>query len=117
MEAGDYEALRERWRRTRRKLKRTDERYAEKVLADPATRRYLVRKGIRYVLPVFCSPFAKPVVSAGDKYWLRPISGVPPGAVPMALPRIATPPELGPYLDQVTEAELRRVYRRNGWRL
>ena len=117
IEAGDYEALRERWRKIRRKLKRTDERYADEVIADPATRRYLVRKGIRYVLPVLCSPFAEPVVSAGDKYWLRPISGVPAEAVPLALPRIATPPELGPYLDQVTESELRRVCERNGWRL
>lgn len=117
IEAGDHGALRERWRRIRRKLKRTDERYAGRVLADPATRRYLVRKGIRHVLPVLCSPFAEPVASADPKYWLRHPSVVPPRAPTRALPRIVTPPELGPFLDEATEAELKMICERNGWRI
>ena len=117
IESGNYGALKERWQRIKRKRKRTDERYAERVLADPATRRYLARKGIRYVLPVLCSPFAEPVASADPKYWLRHPSAVPPWDPTRALPRIVTPPELGPFLDGVTEAELKTICERNGWRI
>lgn len=54
-------------------------RPAVRVRADRSTCRYLGRKGIRYVLPVVCSPFAEPVASADPKYWLRHPSGPAPG--------------------------------------
>lgn len=117
MEGGDYGALKERWRSVRRKLKKTDDHYARALIADPEARRYLKRKGIRFVLPVFCSPFAEPVVSTDPKYWIRHPSQVPPNALPASLPRVVTPPELGPFLDQTTEEELRRICEREGWRL
>jgi len=117
IEGGDHDALKERWRSVRRKLKKTDEHYARDLVDDQEARRYLKRKGIRYVLPVFCSPFAEPVISTAPKYWLRHPSEVPPTALPLALPRVITPPELGPFLDQVTEDELERVCVANEWKL
>lgn len=117
MEAGDYEALKGRWRSVRRKLKKTDEHYARDLIADPEARRYLKRKGIRFVLPVFCSPFSEPVISTDPKYWIRHPSEVPPNELPASLPRVVTPPELGPFLDQTTEEELKRLCEREGWRL
>lgn len=117
IEAGDYEALKERWRSVRRKLKKTDDHYARDLIADPEARRYLKRKGIRFVLPVFCSPFSEPVISTDPKYWIRHPSEVPPNALPASLPRVVTPPELGPFLDQTTEEELRRICEIEGWRL
>ena len=117
MEAGDHEALRERGRSVRRKLKQTDKHYARDLIEDDASRRYLKSKGIRFVLPVFCSPFAEPVVSMKPKYWIRHPSEVPPNALPASLARVVTPPELGPFLDQTSEAELRDVCERQDWRL
>ena len=117
MEAGDHEALRERGRSVRRKLKQTDEHYARDLIDDDASRRYLKSKGIRFVLPVFCSPFAEPVVSMKPKYWIRHPSEVPRNAVPTSLARVVTPPELGPFLDQTSEEELRRICERQDWRL
>jgi hypothetical protein len=76
-----------------------------------------IRKGIRYVLPVFCSPFAEPLISTNHKYWLRHISKIPPTSLPLALPRIVTPPELGRFLNQATEDELKGICSTNGWKL
>lgn len=117
MEAGDYGALKERWSSVRRKLKKTDEHYARDLIADPEARRYLKRKGIRFVLPVFCSPFAEPVISMASKYWIRHPSEVPQNALPTSLARIVTPPELGPFLGQTTEEELRSICEKEGWSL
>ena len=101
----------------RRKLKQTDERYAWDLIADLDGRRYLKRKGIRFVLPMFCSPFAEPIVSMDTKYWIRLPSQVPSNALPASLARIVTPPELGPFLEQTTEEELRRICESEGWKL
>ena len=117
MEAGDHGALHERWRSVRRKLRQTDKHYAQDLIADGESRRYLKSKGIRFVLPVFCSPFAEPVISMKPKYWIRHPSEVPKNALPVSLARVVTPPELGPFLDHTTEEELRRICERQDWRL
>lgn len=119
---GDYEALRRRWNDARRKLRKTDEGYADRLLRDPKSSGFLRGRGVRHVLPLLCSPFAEPVVSDDPKYWLRPPSPVTSAEVDRselgkATARVLTPPELAGFLSSATEAELTRICESNGWGL
>ena len=122
IQEGDYEALRRRWNDARRKLRTTDEGYAQRLLNDPKSRDFLRGQGVRHILPLLCSPFAEPVVSDDPKYWLRPPSPMTSTEVDRtelgkATARVLTPPELAGFLSNATEADLTRICESNGWRL
>lgn len=117
VEEGDHAALQARWNSVRRKRSSTDRNYARRLIDDPEARKILRAKNLRYILPILCSPLAEPVASAERRYWLRHPSDLPPGRVPLALPRVLTPPELQGFLDDTSERELKKICKDNGWKL
>jgi hypothetical protein len=117
MEEGNHTALEARWNAVRRKRNMTDRGYARRLLQDPEARRVLRKKGLRYVLPVVCGPFAEPVASAEPRYWLRRPEDQPRGQLIRALPRVLTPIELEGFLKTTTETELKEICQENGWKL
>jgi hypothetical protein len=121
IDEGEYDALERRWEVVRRKLKRTDQLYGLKLMADPQARDYLRSRGVCHILPVFCTPHPEPALSGKDEYWLSPISGETLDTLQTgshsAVPRILTPVELADFLEAADEAELQTICRRNGWSL
>jgi len=121
LDEGDYGAFRRRWRSMKNKRQRTDRMYATKLLNDPVARKFLRREGITHVLPVVCGPYPDPVVAPRRGYWLRSPADEDPQEVfrgrPRATPRILTPEELGEFLGDTDEDELRAISAVNGWLL
>lgn len=74
VDEGEYNALRDRWRAVKDKLKKTDRVYREKVRNDPEVRDCLRSQGIRYIFPVSCTPRPEPIATDNPMYWLRSLS-------------------------------------------
>jgi hypothetical protein len=91
MAEGDRKAMKRRWDKVKQKLRDTDRYYAGYLLRHPDGRRRMEEEGLRYVLPVVCSPFTEPVASLKPGFWLRPLSARSPAEAERALPRASFP--------------------------
>ncbi len=115
--AGERRALQNRWERAKEKLRDTDQKYTDYLLCNAEGRRHVRDPGLRYVLPVVCGPYAEPLVSLDDGFWLcRPRFASEEGPLG-AVPRILAPTELAAFLEDVTEPELKSICERGGWTL
>lgn len=113
--AGEKRALEQRWNNARDKLGDTDQKYTDYLLHHDEGRRLMAEEGLRCVLPVLCGPYAEPLVSLKEKFWLRyPRFGFE-GGLEGAMPRVLTPTELLTFIENVTEPELRSICEREGW--
>ncbi len=119
IDEGEYEALRDRWIAVKGKLDKTDKLYGSRLRSDPGTRALLRERGIRYVLPVFCTPHPEPVATDRRKYWLRQPSSDNARAVHAgnyrAVPRVLTGGQLAAFLSDADERELEEYCRWQGW--
>lgn len=115
--AGERRAMEKRWNNARDKLGDTDEKYTDYLLRDEEGRGHMRDEGLRYVLPVLCGPYAEPLVSLDEGFWLRyPRFGVE-GGLEGATPRVLTPTELIAFLEDATEQELMSICEQRGWTL
>lgn len=113
--AGERRAMESRWNNARDKLRDTDEKYTDYLLRNEEGRKHMRDEGLRYVLPVLCGPYAEPLVSLDERFWLRyPRFGVEDG-LEGATPRVLTPTELFTFLEDATEPEIRSICEREGW--
>ncbi|MEJ7873053.1 MAG: hypothetical protein WKF67_12415 [Rubrobacteraceae bacterium] len=113
--AGDRRAMERRWNNARDKLRDTDEKYTDYLLHNEEGRKHMRDEGLRYVLPILCGPYAEPLVSLDEDFWLRyPQFGVE-GGLKGATPRVLTPTELLTFLEDATEPELHSICEREGW--
>ena len=115
--AGDYKAIKRRWRLVKDKLKATDHLYTDYLLDHPEGRLKMEQEGLRCVLPVVCGPYTEPAVSLRKRDWLRLPPTLSPSEIDRAMPRVLTPPELENFLRDTTENELANVCKDNGWTL
>jgi len=113
--AGDRSGMERRWNNARDKMRGTDEKYTDYLLHKEEGRKHMRDEGLRYVLPVLCGPYAEPLVSLDERFWLRyPQFGVE-GGLEGATPRVLTPTELLTFLENATEPELQAICEREGW--
>ena len=119
VEAGNYKAMKDRWEKVKRKLRKTDELYTDYLVEHPDGRRCLEKEGLRYVLPVVCGPHTEPAVSFEPRFWLRYPNYDAGGQIQEAppMPRVITPMELVYFLFTTTEQELKEICEREGWKL
>lgn len=113
--AGERRAMERRWNSARDKLRDTDQKYTDYLLRNEEGQRHMRDEGLRYVLPVLCGPYAEPLVSLDQDFWLRyPRFGFEDG-LEGATPRVLTPTELAAFLEGATERELISFCERHGW--
>ena len=113
--AGERRAMERRWNSASDKLKDTDQKYTDYLLHNEEGRKHMRDEGLRYVLPVLCGPYAEPLVSLDEKFWLRyPRFGIE-GGLEGAIPRVLTPAELFTFLEDATEPELQSFCERESW--
>ena len=75
-------------------------------------------EGLKYILPVVCGPYAEPLVSLDQEFWLRYPQFTGSLERPeKAVPRVLTPKELVIFLENATEQELRTICAHSGWAL
>ena len=119
IEAGNYKAMNERWRKVKRKLRDTDDRYTDYLLGHVEGRQCLKREGLRYVMPIVCGPHTEPAASFEPRFWLRYPNYDDGGQIQEAppMPRVITPMELVYFLSTTTEQELKDICEREGWKL
>lgn len=115
--AGDYNALKRRWKLVKDKLKATDKLYTDYLLGHPEGRRNMEKESLRCVLPVLCGPYEEPAVSFRPKDWLRLPATLSPNEVDKAVSRVLTPAELEEFLRDTIEEELVRICEENSWTL
>lgn len=114
---GHYRTMQRRWSAAKKKLAATDRYYTDYLLGDPAGRRHVEKRELRYILPVLCGPFVEPVASLKGEYWLRHPSTRSFDSPEQAIPRILTPPELERFLSSTSKAELIEICEGHGWTL
>lgn len=115
--AGERRAMEKRWNEARDKLKYTDQKYTDFLLGKEEGRDHMLSEGLRYILPVVCGPYAEPLVSLEQRFWLRYPRFRSPEVPEDAVPRILTPPELAAFLEDATELELKTICEQNDWTL
>jgi hypothetical protein len=115
--AGERRAMERRWNKAREKLRDTDRKYTDYLLCNEEGRKHMRDEGLRYVLPVVCGPYAEPLVSLDEEFWLRYPQFGSEEEPERAVPRILTPTELLAFLEDATEQELTSLCEREGWTL